>query len=710
MKTKHNILAALLLSSFFLLPSSFSAQAPNPQVTKVHLIFKTHLDIGFTKLSSEIEHQYLDIFIPNTLKTIDELRARNSPDRYVWTTGSWLIDLYLRNAPPADAARLEAAIRRGDIVWNGVPYTLESESASKELFATCLNLSHELDARFGKHTTAAKMTDVPGHTRAIVSLLADAGFTFLHIGVNGASAVPDTPPVFRWRNTDGKEIIVMYQASYGGDTVLPDGKTAVSINFTHDNAGPHTIAQIKEIYARARAQYPNATIAATSLNEVAADLQFMRDKIPVLTSEIGDTWIYGFGSSPLRIARYRALTRLYAKWLQTGALDKNAPATTAFAVQLGMVSEHTWGLDTKKYLKNYDKYDFDAFTASRTLPEFKKMEQSWAEKDDNIDKAIALLPAKLQTEARAELAPIGQIRIPNIDGAKSFRPDLGAFVLSSINIDTKTSHAVFRDSGAFNASFDGIPLLAGELSYQTYSAADYTAYRAAYNRSDKSWVQQDFGKYGLEKTKAKSASLVPIVTNSKVTEAAGNTLIQYELRFPINKAIDPRVLPEATFLEYNIPATGNSFDVSITFKNKPANRLPESYMFSFIPAGIQKILAEKMGCMVDVSDVVPGGNRQMHAIDNHIDIITDKGTVRITSLDAPLAAIGERRLLNYSRQLPDITGGVHFCLYDNLWGTNFSMWWEGSLTYRFKVEVIPTPPNTSASSAPPLAGVRSPES
>ena len=44
--------------------------------------------------------------------------------------------------------------------------------------------------------------------------------------------------------------------------------------------------------------------------------------------------------------------------------------------------------------------------------------------------------------------------------------------------------------------------------------------------------------------------------------------------------------------------------------------------------------------------------------------------------------------INYSLAYPDIRGGVHFNLSNNLWGTNFQMWNEGSLTYRFKVEVL----------------------
>lgn len=78
----------------------------------------------------------------------------------------------------------------------------------------------------------------------------------------------------------------------------------------------------------------------------------------------------------------------------------------------------------------------------------------------------------------------------------------------------------------------------------------------------------------------------------------------------------------------------------------------------------------------------------MHGIDRHVDLITSKGTIRITSYDALLLAVGERNALNFSRESPDLSQGVHFCLYNNLWGTNFSMWWSGSIRYRFSIEIL----------------------
>ena len=75
-----------------------AAQEPDPRVKKVHAIFKTHLDIGFTELSSKVEQRYIDEFIPKAIAVAEQLRREGADERYVWTTGSWLIDAYLRQA------------------------------------------------------------------------------------------------------------------------------------------------------------------------------------------------------------------------------------------------------------------------------------------------------------------------------------------------------------------------------------------------------------------------------------------------------------------------------------------------------------------------------------------------------------------------------------------------------------------------------------
>jgi hypothetical protein len=640
-------------------------------VEKVHVIFKTHLDIGYTDLASKVEQRYITEFIPKAIAVGNQLRAEGNKDRYIWTTGAWLIDAYLKQATPEAVKKLEGAIKHGDIVWNGVPYTFESEAMTKDLFETTLRLSQGLDKRFGKKTLAAKMTDVPGHTRSIISPLSDAGIRLLHIGVNPASVVPGVPGVCRWQNTDGKSIILMYQGDYGEEMILPDGKTVVSINFTGDNHGPHTLEKVKAIYAGLRKKYPDAEIFGSTLNAVAEDLVTMNSLLPVVTSEIGDTWIHGYASQPQMMAQFRTLSRLYTDWIHTGKIDPKSDTAINYAVRLGMVAEHTWGLDIKTFLKNWDKYDVDAFNASRNLPEFRLVEESWKEKAGNINKAIALLPENLQTEANAAINTIGSVTATKI---------------------TKYDNTNEVDkNGAFIFTNNGVKMFAGEVAYQSFSKKDFDAFYDVYVRNkprNRGWALSDFGKLGLENTKAQSATVTAHVTNITIGKADKDKQIDCLLSFPDNPVIDKRIFPEQIHTRYLIPKEG-TVEMTVSLRNKPANRLPEAYWVSFLPEEIVSVFAEKMGEKVDVMDVVEGGNRQMHGIDRYVEIVTTKGTIRITSLDAPLVVIGERNALNYSTSLPDLNKGIHFCLFNNLWGTNFAMWWEGSLSYRFRIEFHP---------------------
>ena len=197
---KRNILHLLLLTVALLTTAVAQASDVNPDIKKVHIIFKTHLDIGFTDLSSVVERRYIENFIPKAIDLAEQLREAGGEERYVWTTGSWVIASYLEQASKKEVRRLEEAIERGDIVWNAMPYTTMTEVMTKDHLRTILRLSELLDKRFGKKTVAAKMTDVPGHTRGIIPVFQDAGIKMLHIGVNKQSYAPEVPEISRWRD------------------------------------------------------------------------------------------------------------------------------------------------------------------------------------------------------------------------------------------------------------------------------------------------------------------------------------------------------------------------------------------------------------------------------------------------------------------------------------------------------------------------------
>ncbi len=289
------------------------------EVRRIHLIFKTHLDVGFTDFAANVVNNYINQYIPKAIALAQHLRETESSDRFIWTTGSWLIYEYLEQAKDAERRRMEEAISAGDIRWHALPFTTHSENMDVNLFRFGLSLSQKLDRRFGKQTIAAKMTDVPGHTRGIVPLLEEAGVKFLHIGVNGASTPPDVPPVFVWRDPSGSEVTVMYhKGSYGDLMIVPGMTDAIAFAHTGDNLGPQTAEQLHHTYQLLRDRLPGVEITASTMDAFAGQLMQVKASLPIVTQEIGDTWIHGAATDPLKEARYRELLRWQQECLEAG--------------------------------------------------------------------------------------------------------------------------------------------------------------------------------------------------------------------------------------------------------------------------------------------------------------------------------------------------------------------------------------------------------
>src|SRR5450759_3881396 len=324
------------------------------KITKIHVIFKTHLDVGFTNFAARVVENYFTYYIPSALELAKKQRLANHPERFIWTTGSWLIFDYLERANPAQRASMEEAILAGDIAWHGLPYTTHSELIDASLFRYGLSLSHTLDIRLGKHTIAAKMSDVPGHTRAIVPLLAEAEITFLHIGVNGASTPPAVPPLFVWRNPSGAEVIVMvHKGSYGDLMLVPGLSDAIAFAHTGDNLEPQSEEQLHQAYQELHNKFPGTQVVASTLNAFADQLQRIKSSLPVITAEIGDTWIHGGGTDPLKISQFRQLLRWRNKLLEMKPVDFNEVAFNEFSRRLLLIPEHTWGMDIKTHLGDF---------------------------------------------------------------------------------------------------------------------------------------------------------------------------------------------------------------------------------------------------------------------------------------------------------------------------------------------------------------------
>ncbi len=653
-------------------------------IVKVHLIFKTHLDVGFTDYAREVVRHYFDEFIPGAMATAQKLRQQGK--RFIWTTGSWLIDEYLDKAPDADRARLEQAIQAGDIVWHGLPFTTHSELMDAPLFAYGLSLSQQLDRRFGRRTIAGKMTDVPGHTRAIVPLLAKAGIQFLHIGVNPASTPPDVPPVFVWREPGGADVMVMYQAgSYGETMVVPGLDEAISFAHTDDNQGPQTPEQVIEAFAAVQSQFPGASVVASTLDAFAASLARIKDRLSVVTGEIGDTWIHGTGTDPAKISQFRELLRLRDGWLAKDPDMVNEKSISEFSRWLLLVPEHTWGMDIKTHLDDDENYSAEAFRAARTRANFRKVEASWAEQREYLKAAVESLDSTRAFEARQRLAQI----VPA-------RPEKTAFVpVAERAFETRHFLIGFDDTGsiirlanrATGHDWAGADHPLARFSYQTFAQADYDRfYRQYIINKDKtaSWSVPDYTKPGMASASAESrlwhAQLSALY--SRADDQGQSFLL--ELAAPTEATVRYGC-PAVLVMQIRLPEDRPVVQIDFQWFEKPASRLPEGIWLSFVPV-VQNPdvwMMDKLGSPISPLDVVPNGNRYLHAVGRGVSYHAADGALEIDTFDAPLVAPGDPSLLNFDSEQPTLAHGMHFNLFNNIWGTNFPMWFDGDARFRF---------------------------
>jgi len=685
-KTMTAVGTGLLLQS----GSRFSLHAQqvqsDPAVKRVLVMFKCHFDAGFIDTQAAVVHKYFTEYFPNA---IEIARAQNAQGkrRYVWTTGSWLLFEYLEQASPSDRKAMEQAIARGDIAWHALPFTWQTEMLSQSMIEGSLALSQSLDRRFGKVTTGAKMTDVPGHTRAIIAPLAKHGIGFLDIGVNDASAPAQVPPIFLWKSPGGQSLPVMYHLGYGGITRVPGSDLALATVVRNDNSGPHTPEEIAAIYADLAARFPNAEITAGTLSDVANALAPHRSNLPVVTQEIGDTWIYGCPSDPLKVARFREVSRLRESWLAQGAFKTGDPTDLALLRRLLLEPEHTWGTDTKTWL-DFDNLEPTDLAHMLNTKNYKVVQFSWAEKRQDLLDAVATLPATLRTQATQAIQSLNPVepRLPaNAQAHPAGQPIESAHFL--LEIDPQTGAITRLRNKATGREWASHDHPIGLVTYQTLSKGDYDRFMAAYLQIRADWALKDFGKPNIEKLGAVSQDWHPASADVTVEETASAHRIVARLEFQDEEAFQSgrAAFPRKVFVELLLPKAEPAIHLNLSWFQKPATRMPEALWLTFNPIAKDQRgwTLDKSGESVSPFDVVASGNRHMHALAKGFEYREAAHTFAVETVDAPVVALGARTPLGFSDEQPDLSAGVHSSLFNNAWGTNYIMWYGEDMRFRY---------------------------
>ncbi|GAA2800341.1 hypothetical protein GCM10010441_26540 [Kitasatospora paracochleata] len=708
------------------------AQTPDPAaraaaaagLTRVHVVFKTHLDLGFTDLAVNVLSRYRDEFIPAAIRLGRDLLDSTGRREFIWTTGSWLIAHALEHGTAAQRADLDAAIRDGIVAWHALPFTSQTELMTRATIEHGLEVSRRLDARYGRETCAGKMTDVPGHTIGLVPPMAAAGVRYLHLGVNPASPVPDVPDHFVWRAPGGDEIVVSYDPGYGSEPEtalvrrLPGSDEALFLAFTNDNHGPPTREGVEHLLAVLREQYPDAEVGASTLDAFGRVAWAARDHLPVVDQEIGDTWIYGAAADPILTSRLTRLQRLRDRWLADGRLARHGQLDWALADELAVAAEHTWGCDVKRYLPDYTVYTKADFRAARerdkidldqSVPPTLGHLRQWApgpfgyavtlasfdEKRAYTQTALDLLPIGLRAEADAELV-VAPAALP-ADATEVH----GRAVSDDIELEIDAHGALIALTVAGRRLLaadptDADPRSHGEVgaySYVAYGASDEQRWLREYVREPErhaEWAFPDLGKPGLDLVRPERVTEVfrPTArTAHSWTDADGSTVLRVTAGMPA-RAAEEFGAPRAVTLEYRV-SRGDALRLGVTayLQDKDAFYGPEAswlHLRPIVPTPSRWRLL-KSGVPVNPLDVVRDGGRALHAA-HGLEYADAQGSVRITPLDTPVLAVGGPRMFSHDNTFGDPGEGFGFCLHNNVWGTNYRQWFEEDQRAEFVLE------------------------
>lgn len=670
---------------------------------KVYVVSKTHLDLGFTDYAENIRRKYIEKFIPQAISLANTVNTETHKN-FVWTTGSWIIKEALLYSTEEQKEKLISALKKGNIVSHAMPFTTHTELLDEDTLNYGLSIVDGIDEIRGRKTVAAKMTDVPGHTKAIVPLLAKRGIKLLHIGVNGASAVPQVPECFLWK-CDEAEIIVIYSGDYGGAFKCDLLDEVLYFDHTLDNHGAPSPEKVLAKLDKIKEEFTGYEIEASTLDDYTEILWGVRDKLPVIENEIGDTWIHGSASDPYKSAALRQLMNLKRKWLSDGTMERNTEEYIGFSDNLLCVAEHTCGMDVKTYFADYEHYlkpqfqkarkrdkiivkhpfrDFpynilNIINKIRYTSSYSIIEKSWQEQRDYIAKAVNSLNDAHKKEAETALASLLPEKSCEFNGEK-LNGTVSAFGFS-FEINTF--------GGIGRLCFNGQEIIKNNNSpffeFRSYTSKDYGFWFKNYTRDfDKNsgWSYPDFGRPLLKCFDGKypEGSFYYSMENAFVTKDENAVKVSVNLKSDA-ELCEKTGAPRCVQTVYTLNENGLSFDVS--WYGKDASRLTEAIFLHLYP-NTDEISLVKIGSEVDYKSVVSMGGKNLHAVEK-CEFASGAGEFELINRHSPLISIGKGKILEYDNKIESIEDGISYVLYDNVWGTNFPQWYEDNARFSFEI-------------------------
>jgi hypothetical protein len=677
------------------------------QIHTVHVVFSTHFDVGCGWNVHTVLDMYFHRYIPQILNVQEGLRDMGYTERLPYLMQPWITSLYV-DCPPnlvfdaspnttlicpteAEVARYEDAIRRGDILFQAVPFNLQAEAMSPGLFEGSIELVRTLCRRYNMSDDACGSVmsgrDVPGLTRGILPLLKKHGVGGISVGTNGCvepsfpwadGAIKSMQP-FVWRDeASATEIISIWEQGYGPGEfrgrgavqVLPSGH-ALAFQFMSDNSGSvSSVTEALAYYRSLQMSFPGAKVQPSSLDAFYAEARKVKAQLPTVSGEIGDVWIQGIGSDPHKMAEYNALSR--ARQACVDAKDEFCRmdnfAFLNFTRMLLKYPEHTWG--SAGYVEggiDVSKWSNAAFHQARDRPETaaEKIQQTqtaatYAEQRRFNMFALEALDefpdSFLAKEARKNLAEL-HVKLPSVAGLTAVKPEKFTQKLVCRGVSLALDNNGALSSLSVNGKeYAGTGSELAQLQYQTYNQSDFVWYHSSTANGCGQTTcpcrecEHGFGKYNSscpipgfnDNTSHGCANPVrkrslPTLRALHVSEDQCHMVAELAFAPALSSLYGS---PQAAYLSLDVATDASVINVSLLLWNKTSTRLPEATWLNFKPRkgenlDANKFEINKLGSWVDPEDVVTNGNQYQHGV--HEEGFR-YGDLQVRSMDALLIA------------------------------------------------------------------------
>ena len=738
----NTVLAGLTVVA--LMSNTSFAKQQESNVREIIIVYKSHFDIGYTRLASEVIHRYRTRTIESALDVVDKNKDLPPDQQFVWTIPGWPMKKILEDWPgqtPQRRQRVRDAFRDGRFAVHALPFTMQTELMEPEGMVRSLGYASKLAREAGKPLpTGAKMTDVPSHSKFTPTLLQNAGVNFLHLGCNSGSTPPEVPFLFWWEGPDGSRLLTMYTTTYG-NTLLPPAdwkyKTWIAMIMGSDNHPPPSPEKVRGHIDEVHAKLPGVKVRIGTIGDFG-DNMMNEDlsELPVISGDMPDTWIHGPMCNPDGIILTRkAVPDLFAaEMLHTllGAwriVSGDAAQSIADGYENSILYyEHTWGgaIDwlgryspAKNYIGQIGNWFYgDKWKADLKTNKFDRLIASWEEHTDyarNAGKfATASLNDAMEALARAvdmngprtvvfNPLPWKRDAIVNDELIRDI-PSGGYMTLparspyyakpldSASTCENKHFKVVLDPArGAIRSLVDkrsGRELLDastehafGQYLHEKFSADEVAAYCKAYIRRA-SWAYAQIGKPNLP-----PASEIPYraLTPENFTATGtkrGNT-VTLEMRATQQKTGVNYPVTTRVLLYDDLPCV----DLELTI-DKPADNWPEAGWIC-LPLKIDapRFRVGRNGFIMDpAKDIIPGANRYMYAVGTGVAVFDKQGRgVGLCAPDTPLVSLGKPGCWKFDRTYVPKKPSIYFNLFNNQWSTNYRLWNQGKWTYRFRI-------------------------